>query len=157
MAIISYEYSTRKNKRSPEQITQRDFIVIMILPLVRTQHIKYLLKINCFQITYLQYKEQYLKHVQQKENGYSSERTTLQASSEWHGYRITSLRYHTVKPTRMILATTENKAHIVQNQVIEARDRQPGEKGRKRKQRQKEEMLWCLHFGDQEMQTHIKK
>lgn len=76
------KYSTRKNKKSPEQITQRDFIVIMILPLLRTQHIKYLLKINGFQITYLQYKEQYLKHVQQKENGYSSERTALQASSE---------------------------------------------------------------------------
>lgn len=60
------KYSTRKNKKSPEQITQRDFIVIMILPFLRTQHIKYLLKINCFQITYLQYKEQYLIHVQQK-------------------------------------------------------------------------------------------
>lgn len=112
------KYSTRKNKKSPEQKTQRDFIVIMILPLLRTQHIKYLLKINCFQITYLQYKEQYLNHVQQKENGHSSERTTLQASSERHRYRITSLKYHTVKPSRMILATPENKAHTVQIQAI---------------------------------------
>lgn len=38
----------------------------MILPPLRTQHIKYLLKINCFQITCLQYKEQYLIYVQQK-------------------------------------------------------------------------------------------
>lgn len=57
----------------------------------------------------------------------------------------------------VILATLENKAHLVQIQVIEAREKQPGERGRRRKQRQKEERLWCLHFGDQEMQTHIKK
>lgn len=62
-----------------------------------------------------------------------------------------------MKPRGMILATPENKAHIVQIQVIEARDKQTGEKGRRRKQRQKEERFWCLHFGDQEMQTHVKK
>lgn len=60
------KYSTSRSKKTPEQITQRDLVVIMILPPLRTQHIKYLLKINSFQITCLQYKEQYLIHVQQK-------------------------------------------------------------------------------------------
>lgn len=108
------KYSTSKNKTPPEQITQRDFIVIMILPLLKTQHIKYLLKINCFQITYLQYKEQYLIHVQQKVKKIG---THLEGRHSRHNLSDMNtgspfLKYHTVK-TRMILATLENKAHIV--------------------------------------------
>jgi len=92
----------------------------MILPLLRTQHIKYLLKINCFQITYLQYKEQYLIHVQQKVKKIS---THLEGQHSRHNLSDVNtgspfLKYHTVKTSSMILATPENKARIVQIQII---------------------------------------